>query len=175
MDYEIEAGATRNFMALKLAEEQAQREEDEEKEEEATNFMKLHEKKIVESKRVMELHESLEACKAWNRRNENVDYDKMLGQYDQDKKTKRQKELEIDEQLVQSIFKRRKIVDVNTYSVRTTASSTSTSTSTGNKRAKLLSGLIKRKISTQTEEKPTTKPSGLSLLGAYFDSEGESD
>lgn len=40
-DYEIEAGATRNFMALKLAEEQAKREEDEQKEEEASNPMKL--------------------------------------------------------------------------------------------------------------------------------------
>lgn len=36
-DYEIEAGATRNFMALKLAEEQAKREEDDLKEEEASN------------------------------------------------------------------------------------------------------------------------------------------
>lgn len=40
-DYEIEAGATRNFMALKLAEEQAKREEEEQKEEEANNPMKL--------------------------------------------------------------------------------------------------------------------------------------
>lgn len=40
-DYEIEAGATRNFMALKLAEEQAKKEEDEQREEEASNPMKL--------------------------------------------------------------------------------------------------------------------------------------
>jgi hypothetical protein len=40
-DYEIEAGATRNFMALKLAEEQAEREEEERKEEEASNPMKV--------------------------------------------------------------------------------------------------------------------------------------
>ena len=40
-DYEIEAGATRNFMALKLAEEQAKKEEEEQKEEEANNPMKL--------------------------------------------------------------------------------------------------------------------------------------
>lgn len=44
-DYEIEAGATRNFMALKLAEEQAQREEDERKEDEATNPMNVSEQK----------------------------------------------------------------------------------------------------------------------------------
>lgn len=40
-DYEIEAGATRNFMALKLAEEQAQREEDDRIEDESTNPMKV--------------------------------------------------------------------------------------------------------------------------------------
>ena len=40
-DYVIEAGATRNFMAMKLAEEQAQRELEAEKEEERTNPMKV--------------------------------------------------------------------------------------------------------------------------------------
>lgn len=40
-DYVIEAGATRNFMALKLAEEQALREVEAEKEEEKTNPMKV--------------------------------------------------------------------------------------------------------------------------------------
>ncbi len=40
-DYVIEAGATRNFMALKLAEEQAMREIEAEKEEERTNPMKV--------------------------------------------------------------------------------------------------------------------------------------
>jgi hypothetical protein len=37
----VEAGATRNFMALKLAEEQAVREMEAEKEEERTNPMKV--------------------------------------------------------------------------------------------------------------------------------------
>ena len=41
-DYVVEAGATRNFMALKLAEEQAAREIEAEKEEERTNPMKVY-------------------------------------------------------------------------------------------------------------------------------------
>lgn len=41
-DYVVEAGATRNFMALKLAEEQAVREMEAEKEEERTNPMKVN-------------------------------------------------------------------------------------------------------------------------------------
>ncbi len=40
-DYVVEAGATRNFMALKLAEEQAMREIEAEKEEERTHPMKV--------------------------------------------------------------------------------------------------------------------------------------
>ena len=40
-DYVVEAGATRNFMAFKLAEEQAIREMEAEKEEERTNPMKV--------------------------------------------------------------------------------------------------------------------------------------
>lgn len=108
-DYEIEAGATRNFMALKLAEEQAQREEDEEKEEEATNPMKLLEKRTQQSKQELELLESLEELKDLNRRQQTIDYDVMLRQYDTvsaRRRTEKEQE-EVDELLVQSIFRKR--------------------------------------------------------------------
>lgn len=81
-DYEIEAGATRNFMALKLAEEQALREEQEAKEEEANNPMKLLENRTKQSKNEIELLESLEELKDLNRRQQVVDYDTMLSAYD---------------------------------------------------------------------------------------------
>ncbi|XP_046623789.1 splicing factor YJU2 [Neodiprion virginianus] len=105
-DYEIEAGATRNFMALKLAEEQAQREEDEEKEEEATNPMKLLEKRTQQSKQELELLESLEELKDLNRRQQTIDYDQMLEQYDTISARQRtvKEQEEMDEQLVKSIF-----------------------------------------------------------------------
>lgn len=108
-DYEIEAGATRNFMALKLAEEQAQREEDEEKEEEATNPMKLLEKRTLQSKQELELLESLEELKDLNRRQQTIDYDQMLEQYDTDaarQRTEKEQE-ELDEQVIKSIFGKR--------------------------------------------------------------------
>lgn len=111
-DYEIEAGATRNFMALKLAEEQAQREEDEEKEEEATNPMKLLEKRTLQSKQELELIESLEELKDLNRRQQTIDYDQMLEQFDTDvaKQRTEQEQEEMDEQYIKSIFgKRRQI------------------------------------------------------------------
>lgn len=81
-DYEIEAGATRNFMALKLAEEQAMREEEEEKEEEQNNPMKLLENRTKQSKNEIELLESLEELKDLNRRQQTVDFDTMLLAYD---------------------------------------------------------------------------------------------
>lgn len=80
-DYEIEAGATRNFMALKLAEEQAKREEDEQKEEEANNPMKLLEYRTEQSRQEIELLESLEELKELNRRQKAVDYEGMLKQF----------------------------------------------------------------------------------------------
>ncbi|CAG9563575.1 unnamed protein product [Danaus chrysippus] len=80
-DYEIEAGATRNFMALKLAEEQAKKEEDEQKEEEANNPMKLLEYRTEQSKQEIERLESLEELKELNRRQRTVDYEGMLKQY----------------------------------------------------------------------------------------------
>lgn len=110
-DYEIEAGATRNFMALKLAEEQAQREEDEEKEEEATNPMKLLEKRTQQSKQELELLESLEELKDLNRRQQTIDYDQMLEQYDTETarhRTEKEQE-ELDEQYVKSVFGKRQL------------------------------------------------------------------
>lgn len=93
-DYEIEAGATRNFMALKLAEEQAMREEEEAKEEEANNPMKLLENRTQQSKNEIELLESLEDLKDLNKRQQSVDYDTMLSQFN-NKLTER----EIEEKL----------------------------------------------------------------------------
>uniref|UniRef100_A0A1B6KXD2 Splicing factor YJU2 n=1 Tax=Graphocephala atropunctata TaxID=36148 RepID=A0A1B6KXD2_9HEMI len=105
-DYEIEAGATRNFMALKLAEEQAQREEDERKEEEANNPMKLLENRTQQSKQELELLESLEDLKDLNRRQRSIDYDSMLSQYDtkeaREKLLKMQEEQ--DEKFIRSVF-----------------------------------------------------------------------
>lgn len=83
-------------MALKLAEEQAQREEDELKEEEANNPMKLLENRTIQSKNEIELLESLEELKDLNKRHQAVDYESMLQQYDTRLSAK-----ELEEQLKQ--------------------------------------------------------------------------
>lgn len=103
-DYEIEAGATRNFMALKLAEEQAQREEDERIADEATNPMKLLENRTEQSKQELELIESLEELKDLNKRQRLVDYDGILQQYQT--KTEAEQEQE-DEEYIKTVFKKK--------------------------------------------------------------------
>ncbi|XP_065080253.1 splicing factor YJU2 [Ochlerotatus camptorhynchus] len=104
-DYEIEAGATRNFMALKLAEEQARREEEEAREEEATNPMKLLENRTQQSRNEIELLESLEELRDLNRRQQDVDYDRMLQQYDPTESIRaREERLErMDEEYIKTV------------------------------------------------------------------------
>ncbi|XP_018791122.1 PREDICTED: coiled-coil domain-containing protein 94 [Bactrocera latifrons] len=104
-DYEIEAGATRNFMALKLAEEQARRQIEEEREEEANNPMKLLENRTQQSRNEIEMLESLEELRDLNRRQHNVDYESMLQQYnnvesEQERLMREEKE---DDEFVKSI------------------------------------------------------------------------
>uniref|UniRef100_A0A2H8TP23 Splicing factor YJU2 n=1 Tax=Melanaphis sacchari TaxID=742174 RepID=A0A2H8TP23_9HEMI len=114
-DYEIEEGATRNFMALKLAQEQEKREEDAEKEEEATNPMKLLENRTQQSKQEIELMESLEELRDLNRRQGNVDYDSMLLKYNPaelKEQIKRMQEEE-DENTVKSLMGIKRKIDEN--------------------------------------------------------------
>lgn len=101
-DYEIEARATRNFMALKLAEEQAQREEDERVADEATNPLKLLENRMKQSKQELELLESLEELKDLNKQQRIIDYDGILSQFEM--KTEVEQEQE-DEEYIKTAFK----------------------------------------------------------------------
>ncbi|KAJ8726904.1 hypothetical protein PYW08_015301 [Mythimna loreyi] len=103
-DYEIEAGATRNFMALKLAEEQAKREEEEQKEEEANNPMKLLEYRTEQSKQEIESLENLEELKELNRRQHAVDFEGMLKQYQPETSDERRaREEKEDDEFIKSI------------------------------------------------------------------------
>lgn len=103
-DYVIEAGATRNFMALKLAEEQAQREVDAEKEEERTNPMKLLENRTKASRGEIEMVEALEELKELNKRKVAINYDGMLDHYDQLRHTDLVNQEMQDELEIRAIF-----------------------------------------------------------------------
>lgn len=104
-DYEIEAGATRNFMALKLALEQEEREEQEAREEEKNNPMKLLEARTEQSRNEIEILESLEELKYLNKRQEEIDYDSMLDQFKPNESAREREERlqKLDEDYIKTI------------------------------------------------------------------------
>ncbi|CAG9857562.1 unnamed protein product [Phyllotreta striolata] len=193
-DYEIEAGATRNFMALKLAEEQAIREEEEAKEEEANNPMKLLENRTKQSKNEIELLESLEELKDLNKRQQVVDYDTMLLAYDTSisQREREEKLQQLDEEYIKTVqfsnkSKRKLVAEEEVIEViepeqklpkpdcsnsKPTSSMWTKNETTVTKKKSLL-GLVKTskdKVN-KCSDPPRTATAGLSLLSAYSDSE----
>ncbi|CAG0918957.1 unnamed protein product [Notodromas monacha] len=111
-DYVLEAGATRNFQALKLAEEAAEREEAARLEEEKNNPMKarfifLLEKRTQQSKYEMDMLETLEELKELNQRQGaslDESLDQMLRRKAQDAAVERETEDAQDELVIASAF-----------------------------------------------------------------------
>lgn len=103
-DYVLESGATRNFEALKRAEEQAEREDAAHREELENNPMKLLEERTQASKNEMELAESLDELRELNRRTVSVDYETMLKRYDDIRAAQIEAEEKADEEFVKGIF-----------------------------------------------------------------------
>lgn len=89
-DYVIEAGAHRNFQALKLAEEQAAREEQEAKEEIESNPMLLLENRTQQSQHEMEVLESLEDLREINDRHAGIDLGKIAEKFEAERKMTRE-------------------------------------------------------------------------------------
>jgi len=85
-DYIIEAGAHRNFQALKLAEEQAAKEDQEAKDHIEANPMLLLENRTQQSQYEMEVLESLEDLRELNERHAGLDLISMAGKYDDERK-----------------------------------------------------------------------------------------
>jgi len=105
-DYVLEAGATRNFEALKKAEDQAEREAEARKEELENNPMKLLEERTAASKNEMEVAESLEELRELNRRTVSVDYTSMLNQFQKARETAQEEEERKDEEFIKAVFSR---------------------------------------------------------------------
>uniref|UniRef100_A0A8C5M7N3 Splicing factor YJU2 n=1 Tax=Leptobrachium leishanense TaxID=445787 RepID=A0A8C5M7N3_9ANUR len=80
-DYAIELGATRNFQAEKLIEQEEIRFQKEREEEELNNPMKVLENRTKDSKLEMEVLENLQELKELNQRQANVDFESMLDRY----------------------------------------------------------------------------------------------
>lgn len=95
-DYVIEAGAHRNFQALKLAEEQAAREEQEAKEEIESNPMLLLENRTQQSQYEMEVLESLEDLREMNDRHAGIDPGKIAEKFETERKISQEQMEELE-------------------------------------------------------------------------------
>ncbi|XP_044514438.1 splicing factor YJU2 isoform X2 [Gracilinanus agilis] len=114
-DYTMEHGATRNFQAEKLLEEEEKRVQKEREDEELNNPMKVLENRTKDSKLEMEVLENLQELKELNQRQANVDFEAMLQQYRVSEEEKRQREQEEDQREMEAMMeqsrKRRLIED----------------------------------------------------------------
>ena len=106
----LQAGATRNFEALRKAEEIAEKEENARKEELENNPMKLLEERTAASKNEMEIAESLDELRELNRRTVAIDYDSIISDHnaklDQARRNAEEMAERQDEEFVKSIFSR---------------------------------------------------------------------
>ncbi|KAM9439821.1 splicing factor YJU2 isoform 1-T1 [Clarias gariepinus] len=105
-DYAMEHGATRNFQAEKLIEEEEKKIQREREEEELNNPMKVLENRTRDSKLEMEVLENLQELKELNQRQAQVDFESMLQQYRELEKRQKVMEQEEDERETKEILER---------------------------------------------------------------------
>ncbi|XP_062371781.1 splicing factor YJU2 [Sardina pilchardus] len=105
-DYAMEHGATRNFQAEKLIEEEEKKIQRDREEEELNNPMKVLENRTRDSKMEMEVLENLQELKELNQRQAQVDFEGMLGQYRDLEQQQRQREVDEDERETKEMLDR---------------------------------------------------------------------
>ncbi|XP_008308914.1 splicing factor YJU2 [Cynoglossus semilaevis] len=105
-DYAMEHGATRNFQAEKLIEEEEKRIQQEREEEELNNPMKVLENRTKDSKMEMEVLENLQELKELNQRQAQVDFEGMIEKYRELEKRERELEKEEDERETKEMLDR---------------------------------------------------------------------
>lgn len=114
-DYAMEHGATRNFQAEKLIEEEEKRFQKEREDEELNNPMKVLENRTKDSKMEMDILENLQELKELNQRQANVDFESMLGVYRETEEEMKKREEEEDERQIREMLaeaqKRRRVAD----------------------------------------------------------------
>ncbi|KAF7692503.1 splicing factor YJU2-like [Silurus meridionalis] len=103
-DYTMEHGATRNFQAEKLIEEEEKKIQQDREEEELNNPMKVLENRTRDSKLEMEVLENLQELKELNQRQARVDFESMLQKYRELEKRQKIQEQEEDERELQEML-----------------------------------------------------------------------
>jgi len=157
-DYVLESGATRNFEALKKAEEQRDREEKAKALELENNPMKLLEMRTEASKNEMELAESLDELRELNRRTVSIDYNSMIKNYEDIREQERAATEAADEEFVRGIFSKSGDVKVKRL-LETGSSSGSSDDDVANKNKKK-----SEKPTNNQEKKKSDKPSDQKKL-----------
>ncbi|KAK5917048.1 hypothetical protein CgunFtcFv8_011971 [Champsocephalus gunnari] len=105
-DYAMEHGATRNFQAEKLLEEEEKRIVQDREEEELNNPMKVLENRTKDSKMEMEVLENLQELKELNQRQAQVDFEGMIDRYSDFEKREKEREKEEDERETKEMLDR---------------------------------------------------------------------
>ncbi|XP_036410634.1 splicing factor YJU2 [Megalops cyprinoides] len=105
-DYAMEHGATRNFQAEKLIEEEEKKLQREREEEELNNPMKVLENRTRDSKLEMEVLENLQELKELNQRQAQVDFEGMLNRYKEYEANERKRQEEEDERETREMLDR---------------------------------------------------------------------
>ncbi|XP_068558426.1 splicing factor YJU2 [Cebidichthys violaceus] len=129
-DYAMEHGATRNFQAEKLIEEEEKRVVQEREEEELNNPMKVLENRTKDSKMEMEVLENLQELKELNQRQAQVDFEGMIDRYRDLEKREKEREKEEDERETKEMLDRalvKRLRDSDSDSEREEESSSSES------------------------------------------------
>lgn len=164
-DYELEHGATRNFQALRLSEQQALQEAKEKEEEQKLNPIKLLEERTKNSRREMEELEELEELKDASDKKTVVDFEKILADKREEAKEAAKRQAEKEKEEDEASFKSIMAAKASTSQPNTTTSSLSSAFSTSFKRnptnpkqslKRKLSNLIKVKETDQPSSKKTT-------------------
>uniref|UniRef100_A0A3P9MAF9 Splicing factor YJU2 n=1 Tax=Oryzias latipes TaxID=8090 RepID=A0A3P9MAF9_ORYLA len=105
-DYAMEHGATRNFQAEKLIEEEEKRIQQERDDEELNNPMKVLENRTKDSKMEMEVMENLQELKDLNQRQAQVDFEGMIDKYREIEKREKERQKEEDERETKEMLER---------------------------------------------------------------------
>lgn len=151
--YEVEHGATENFMALKMAERQAREEAEAEEEEEKINPMKHLENRTKASRQQMEASDQIQSLRSIKYRFNKVDIDSVI----QSKKLESQEEARLaidkandeDDEIraeAKKLLKRRAIESAEVSSSSTTKSLSTAASSSGSKKFSSSLESLKKKI-----------------------------
>lgn len=154
-DYAMEHGATRNFQAEKLLEEEEKKIQRDREDEELNNPMKVLENRTRDSKMEMEVLENLQELKELNQRQAQVDFEGMIGQYRElehrvKEREKEEDERETREMLERALVKRLRDSDSDSDPDGESSSSTKPKRPTTDKPTDIL-----------TTDKPTDKPTDI--------------